>query len=209
MSRLAYESGIEVIAPDFRRLPEHGYPAQLEDALAVFHGLQEEQISAEEIVVIGDSSGGNLAAELALELRNRGLPQPRALGLISPWCDLEMPGQSFLENDRYDFGTRDVLVKHARAFAGEHDLADPRISPINADLSGLCPCLVIVGELELPQDDILRFHEKLATAGVSTELHVASMMPHAPPAFAALQPEGEASAHKLAAYVVAQLSGEK
>lgn len=209
ISRLACESGLEVVAPDFRLLPDFGYPAQLEDVLAVFRGLVKAGTPPSDIIVVGDSSGGNLATELALELRKRGEPQPKALGLVSPWCDLEMPGSSFVENDRYDFGTRDVLVRHARAFAGKHDLGDARISPTNANLTGLCPCLVIVGDLELPRDDILAFSEKLTKAGVEVELHVAAEMPHNPPAFAGLHPEGDASIAKLASYALAQLNSSE
>jgi epsilon-lactone hydrolase len=177
----------------------------LEDALAVFAGLQDEQISSEDIVVVGDSSGGNLATELALELRARKKGQPKALGLVSPWCDLSMPARSFIENDPYDFGTRDVLLKQAQAFAGNLDLSDARISPTNAELTGLCPCLVMVGDLELPRDDIIAFYEKLRLAGVSAELYRAREMPHNPPAFAGLHPEGDASIRKLANYVRTQL----
>lgn len=206
MSRLAFESGLDVIAPDFRLLPEHGYPAQLEDALSLFQALVSDGSSPENIVVVGDSSGGNLALALALELRDRSATQPRALGLISPWCDLEMPGRTFSENDRYDFGTKAVLERHARAFAGPLKLSDPKISPAKADLLGLCPCLVIVGESEILRDDILALYEKLQNSDVTATLFVAKEMPHNPPAFAALHPEGDASLKRLARYVQEQLS---
>jgi acetyl esterase/lipase len=206
MSRLACESEFDVVGPDFRLLPEHRYPAQLEDALAVFEALVGQGTAADRIVVVGDSSGGNLAIELALALRDRGAPQPRALGLISPWCDLTMPANSFTENDPYDFGTREVLAKHARAFAGDYDLADSRISPTYANLAGLCRCLVVVGELELPRDDIFVFHEKLKRAGVPVDLCLASEMPHNPPAFSGLHPEGDSSLRRLASFAQQQLT---
>jgi acetyl esterase/lipase len=205
MARLAFETGIPVIAPDFRLLPEHPYPAQLKDALAVYQALLRDENAAERLIVVGDSSGGNLALSLALELRKQGIPLPRALGLLSPWVDLEMPGRSFVENDRYDFGTREVLTRHARAFAGSFALSDPGISPTHAELTGLCPCFIIVGELEIPRDDILSFHSKLQQAGVSTQLHVAPQMTHNPPAMAGLHPEADIAIRKLASFVLEQL----
>lgn len=205
MARLAFETGVPVVAPDFRLSPEHPYPAQLQDALAVYQALLEEGTSADRLIVVGDSSGGNLAISLVLELRNEGVPLPRALGLLSPWVDLEMPGRSFVDNDRYDFGTRQVLSKHARAFAGPLALSDPRISPTNADLAGLCPCLIIVGELEIPKDDILDFHAKLERLGVAAQLHVAPQMTHNPPAMAGLHPEADIAIRKLASFVLEQL----
>jgi len=205
MARLAFETGLPVVAPDFRLAPEHPYPAQLHDALAVYSALLQDGASPDRLVIVGDSSGGNLAISLALALRDQGVPLPRALGLLSPWVDLDMPGQSFSEYDRYDFGTREVLLKHALAFAGQHVLSDPRISPTHADLSGLCPCLVIVGELELPKDDILSFHTKLKEAGVATQLHIAPQMTHNPPALAGLHPEADIAIRKLASFVLSQL----
>lgn len=209
MARLAFQTGIEVLGPDFRSSPEHRYPAQLEDVLAVYLGLLGAGTPPEKIALVGDSSGGNLALSLALALRDQGVPLPRALGLISPWCDLEMRGASFVENDRYDFGTREVLVNHARAFSGELALSDPRVSPIHAELSGLCPCLVIVGELEIPRDDILALHRKLEEAGVESELHLARQMPHNPPAFAALHPEGARSIQTLAEFLAERVGSPK
>jgi len=205
MARLACESGLEVIGPDFRLTPEHRYPAQLEDALAVWSAWVQLERTAERVVVVGDSSGGNLALALALALRDQGRPQPAALALISPWCDLEMPGASFQTNDRYDFGTRDVLVRHAHAFAGILPLSDARVSPTHALLAGLCPCLITLGEVEIPHDDIMAFTRKLHAAGVDTEVHVAPAMPHNPPAFAAMHPAGAESMKAVVDYVRTKL----
>ena len=115
--------------------------------------------------------------------------------------DLAMPGKSFVEYDRYDFGTRDALVRHAQAYAGGVPLSDPRISPTHAALAGLCPCLVVVSELELPRDDVQAFADKLRAAGVETDVHLARSMPHNAPALAALHPEGEASLRAITTFI--------
>jgi acetyl esterase/lipase len=205
MARLAFDTGHEVVGPDVRFSPEHRYPAQLDDALAAYEALLRAGTPASEIILCGDSSGGNLALALALRLRDRGRDLPRALVLISPWVDLEMPGASFQTNLRYDFGRRQELVRHANAFAGILPLSDPRLSPTHADLRGLCPSLVVLGELEIPHDDIMSFAGKLKVAGVDTQVHVAATMPHAPPAMAALHPEGARAVRAIVDYVAEKL----
>lgn len=185
VARIALASGISTLGIEYRLAPEHPYPAQLDDALAAFEALVA---SGRKVLVSGDSAGGNLAVALAIQLRDRGKKAPLALALISPWCDLEMPGRSYFDNDPFDFGTRADLLRHARTFAGDLAPSDPRISPIHADLSDLPPTLVIAGEVEIPRDDVLAFADALEAAGVAVTRHVAADMPHDPTLFAAYHP---------------------
>lgn len=201
IARLAIASGVTVIAPDYRLAPEHPFPAQLEDAERVYAALVASGVRPKRIVLSGDSAGGNLALELALSLRDRGTPGPAGLVLVSPWSDLEMPGKSFVDNDRYDYGTREVLAVHARAFAGSVALDDPRLSPVHARLDGIAPVLVIAGELEIPRDDILALAARMKDAGVDVTVHVAPDMPHNPPVFAAYHPAAAAALDVAAAFV--------
>lgn len=200
IARLALGSGMKAISVEYRLAPEHPFPAQLDDALAAFDALVASGVPASAIVVAGDSAGGNLAVELQLALRDRGSEQARAAVLFSPWCDLEMPGASFVENDPFDFGDRATLVKHAQAFAGGAPLADPRISPIHADLAGLHPMFVVAGEAEIPRDDIVAFAERLKAAGVEVTLHLAKDMPHNAPVFAAYHPSGRLALDEAAKF---------
>jgi epsilon-lactone hydrolase len=190
IAKLALGAEQEVIGVEYRLAPEARYPAQLEDALAVYDALLSAGVRPDEIVLAGDSAGGNLALSAALALRDRALPLPRALLLFSPWSDLTMPGGSFQTNADFDFGTREVLVRQAEAFAGGIPLEDPRISPIFADPSGLPRAFVSAGEAEIPRDDILRLARRLQEAGVDVTLHVANDMPHNPPVFADFHPSG-------------------
>ncbi len=200
-ARIALESGVELVGIDYRLAPEHPYPAQLEDARAAFDALLKDGRSPADIVLAGDSAGGNLAIALQLALRDAGRAQARAAVLVSPWSDLEMPATSFVDNDPYDFGTREVLVAQARMFAGDVPLSDPRLSPTNADLEGLAPCLVLVGECEIPRDDIVKLATRLEAAGVETTLHRAPDMPHNAPVFAAYHPSGLRALEVIADYV--------
>jgi epsilon-lactone hydrolase len=200
-ARIALASKVEVVGAEYRLAPEHPYPAQLEDALAAFEGLVESGVTPDRIVVAGDSAGGNLALAAQIALRDRGGPQARAAVLISPWADLEMPGASFVDNDPYDYGTREVLVQQAQLLAGEVPVGDPRLSPVRARLDGLSPVFLCVGEAEIPRDDILALGRALTTAGVDVTLHVAKDMPHNAPVFAAYHPEGLAALEAIGRFV--------
>jgi acetyl esterase/lipase len=147
-----------------------------------------ETVAPDHVIVAGDSSGGNLAAELALALRDANKPLPKALLLLSPWADLAMTGASFRENAAYDFGTREVLVKHAAAYVGSASIDDPRVSPIHAKLEGLPPTFVARGGCEIPRDDIAAFGAKLRAAGVDVTEHEATDMPHNAAFFADYHP---------------------
>lgn len=202
VSRIAHESGIEVVGVEYRLAPEHTYPAQRDDALAVFDAMIAKGATAHELVLAGDSAGGNLVLAAALALRDRpDSPKVGGLVLLSPWADLTMPGASFTENDATDYGDRRGLVAHAAAFAGDVPLDDPRVSPIRADLTGLPPCLVEVGTAEIPRDDIVALAQKLAADGVDVTLHEALEMPHNAAVFSDLHPEGERALQAVVSFV--------
>ena len=191
LARLAIESRREIVCAEYRLAPEHPFPAQLEDALRAFDALVAKGTSS--IIVAGDSSGGNLAVQLAIALRDRGGQTPKALVLLSPWADLEMRGASFEENVAFDIGRREELEKHAAAYAGAVSLDDPRISPIHADLAALPPTFVSWGGSEIPRDDIKAFVQALRAARVSVTTHEAVDLPHNPAFFADYHPNALAS----------------
>jgi len=112
IARLALASGVTCVGIDYRLAPEHVYPAQIEDAVRAFEALRADP-GGRRVIVAGDSAGGNLAIELQLALRDRGKEQAAGAVLISPWSDLTMPGSSFRENDRFDYGTREVLARRS------------------------------------------------------------------------------------------------
>jgi acetyl esterase/lipase len=186
---LAHDCALEVVGVEYRLVPEHTYPAQLEDALAVVDALVAAGTAPERIVLAGDSAGGNLVLSAARALRDRGITCA-GLVLLSPWGDLTMPGASYTENDATDFGTRDALVRHAEAFAKGIPLDDARISPIFADLAGLPATLVVLGTAEIPRDDIRALAKKLAADGVDVTVHEAQDMPHNAAVFADYHREG-------------------
>lgn len=204
MARLALETGVEVFGVEYRLAPEHPYPAQRDDGLAVWRALGERGIARDRMIVAGDSAGGNVAVAVALALAPD--ERPSAMALLSPWCDLEMKGASFVENAEYEFGTREGLVRHAAAFAGAIPVADPRISLVHADLAGLPPALVQWGTCEVNRDDIISFADALERAGVTVTRSPAEDMVHNPAFFAQYHPSGEAAFQAVAKFVRERLA---
>lgn len=172
-AQLSRLTGLRVLVIDYRLAPEHPYPAALEDAEAAFAGLKADGYDASEIVVFGDSAGGGLAIALMLALRDKGAAQPLGAVLMSPWTDLTCSGESYSALADVDpFMSRDDLLSAADDYRGTLDPADPRLSPIHADLSGLPPMLVQAGGGEIMLDDSVVFATRARAAGSEATLDV-------------------------------------
>jgi len=167
-----------VVSVDYRLAPEHPYPAALEDAIAVYRGVVASGVAASRIVVAGDSAGGNLAAALLLALRSAGDVLPAAAVLLCPWVDLANQGDSFRRNDATDTLSFEAAEIWSAMVRGEQSAKDPSISPLQANLAGLPPLLVIAGEAEVLIDPIEAFAERARDAGVDVEFEVVPEMFH-------------------------------
>ncbi len=189
----------EVYFVNYRLAPAHVYPAALEDAVAVYKELLNHGIKGENIILTGDSAGGNLAVELSLYLKENRLPQPGVIALASPWTTFEhKKGTSRYYNDEKDVilgkGTPlNIPVKDAK-YKGKLSRKDPRLSPIYADLSGLPPMLIQAGGNELFLTESVRLAEKAAADGTTVTLTVYPGMSHD---FALLLPEMQDSIDSL------------
>jgi monoterpene epsilon-lactone hydrolase len=205
LARLALATGMRVLGIEYRLAPEHPYPAALEDAQTAYRWLLDQGIAPDKIALAGESAGGNLAAVTLVALRDAGAPLPACGVLISPWVDLAGAHPSRQANDRYDYGPPAMLLAQARDFAGGVVLDDPRISPLHADLRGLPPLLVQVGEIELLTDEARAFAGRARAAGVDVILDVLPDMPHAAPLFAAFVPGGRHAIDHIAGFVRTRL----
>jgi epsilon-lactone hydrolase len=204
---LAERSNCTVIGIDYRLAPEHPYPAALEDALAAFDALVASGVKPSEVVLAGDSAGGNLALSVQLALRDRGREQARAAVLVSPWLDLTASSPSCRRADAVDYGQTSFLLRHAQDFAGTVPLTDARVSPLGAELAGLAPLFVVVGGGERLHDEGVELVAKARRAGVAVELCVAADMPHNPPAFVDFHPNADTAFTRAARYAADCLRG--
>ncbi|MBM2619349.1 alpha/beta hydrolase [Actinoplanes sp. LDG1-06] len=172
----AMTNGMVTWGVDYQMPPRHPYPASLDDCVAVYRALLEVRSPAD-IFVGGSSAGGNLAAALMVRAKEEGLPRPAALVLDSPEVDLTESGDSFHTNFPYD--NRLVpLIEVNRLYAAGHDLDDPHLSPLFADVSGFPPTYLQSGTRDMFLSNTVRMHRRLRAAGVDAELHIGEAMPH-------------------------------
>lgn len=203
VSRLAVETGRRVLAVDYRLAPENPFPNGLDDAVAAYRWLLDKQgIPAKNIVIGGDSAGGGLTMATLVRLKEAKAPMPRATFLLSPWTDLAITGESVRTKAKQDpFITPDGLPFIAGQYLQGTDPRNPLASPLYADLSGLPPLLIQVGECECLLDDSRRLAEKAKTAGVDVTIDVWDEMIHVFQAFAPVTEEGKAGIRRIAEYL--------
>jgi acetyl esterase/lipase len=177
-ARLSHRCNAEVFVPDYRLAPEHPYPAALDDALAAWLHVAALRPGLP-IFISGDSAGGGLALSLLLRLRDLGAVMPAGAILLSPWTDLTISGESVERKRRKDLWfTRRHLENWARYYIGQADPRTPALSPVFADLRGLPPLLLLVGEDELLYDDAGRIAAAAGRARTPARLVVGEGMQH-------------------------------
>ncbi len=145
---------LRILLPDYRLAPEHPFPAGLNDCVTVYRWLLSKGFMPQRIVIAGDSAGGHLTLSTLLVIRDADQPLPAAAICISPNTDPTCSGKSMQTN-----ALRDAIISPKftrtmmRLYAGSHDLSDPYLSPLIADLHGLPPLLIQVGADEILLDD--------------------------------------------------------
>lgn len=185
-SKLATAASIDVLGFDYRLAPEHPCPAALEDALKVWDYLMLLGYGARDVILAGDSAGGNLALVLALKLKAERRFLPRGLVLMSPWTDLTASGRSYRTKAEVDpVLDAEYIDRMTKAYIPEgENLENPLISPLFGDFEGFPPVYIQVGENEILLSDSVELHKKLQKAGVPAKLdrfkgmwHVFQMSP--------------------------------
>ncbi|MCL4301315.1 MAG: alpha/beta hydrolase [Anaerolineae bacterium] len=195
-------SGIGALAFDYGLAPERPFPEGLNDSVTVYRYLLAEGVKPANIVLMGDSGGGNLCLATLLVLKEKGFPLPAAAVVLSPWTDLKNSGESFETNAKVDTLTwRDAQIVFSKYYAGDNDPGLPWISPLYGDLKGLPPLLIYVGGDELMRDDSIRFAAKAKDAGVDVTLRVGEGMFHCYPACAPLFPEATQAMDEICTFI--------
>jgi acetyl esterase/lipase len=206
-ARLAIASQAPVLVIDYRLAPERPFPAAFEDALAAYRWLIDPGRPARPIALAGDSAGGGLAIATAIMLRDQGDSLPAAIVCLSPWADLAVKGESMVTRAKADpLLSRESSLHHAALYIAEHDPCSPLISPVYADLHGLPPLLIQVGDCEVLLSDSVRLAERARQAGVDVTLEVWDGMWHVWQAYAGYVPEAQQAIERIGAFVSEHLA---
>jgi len=189
---------VRVLSVDYRLAPEHPFPAAVDDALAAFRYLLRSGIAPTSLAIAGDSAGGGLALATLIALRDSSEPLPIAAVALSPWTDLALTGESLRTRADVEIMLNPAgMPETAETYLAGADPRHPYASPLYADLHGLPPVLIQVGDAEVILDDSTRFAAKARTAGVDVTLEVWDDMPHVWQAFAGLLPESDKAIERI------------
>ena len=197
---LCAKCGIRVLCVAYRLAPEHIYPAALDDSLEAYGYLLSHGYDPQSIVLCGESAGGGLCYSLCLKLKEKQRVMPAGIIAISPWTDLNSTSESYETNrkndptmtrarlkyyaDFYMYGAEEKTGKRTHPKINPDPVddfnkkADPLVSPANAELDKLPPCLVFVGGDEIMLGDAKRIHEGIINSGGKSELVVTPQMWH-------------------------------
>lgn len=178
---IASYTGIKVVSVLYRLAPEHAFPAAVDDTVTVYKELLKTY-KPDHIVIYGTSAGATLTAEVAVKLKQAGLPMPAAFGIFSTVSDFTRLG------DSWAMYTLSGLAGHLEPpspephdayYVGPTDPKDPVLSPIYADLHGLPPTLFVTSGRDALLSSTANLHRAYLRAGVDARLVVFDALPHA------------------------------
>lgn len=199
---LAQRCNCAALAINYRKAPDHPFPAALDDARRAYRWLLREGYAPHDIIVAGDSAGGGLALALLLALRDAGQPLPAAAVGLSPWTDLVLPLTTLRRVAREETQLLEALQirNWGQAYAQRTPLAHPLLSPSQADLHGLPPLLLQISDAEVLYDDVLGFAAKAGAAGVSVRVQEFQGLVHWWHLFWRLVPEARQALDQVAEF---------
>ena len=203
LAYLAQKMCVRVLMVDYRLAPKYPFPAALDDCVMTYRWLLKQGFSASNIVVAGDSAGGNLTITSLMKLRDSGDPLPAAAACLSPVTD-------FAAQRDMQQGFKDPLLPskaikfYNTSYIGRNDAHDPLISPVFGDWRGLPPLLIHAGEDEVLRQDAVRSEALAKTAGVDVRLEVYPRMWHVWQIFLAL-PQSMQSLDDIARFLKSHL----
>lgn len=182
--------GATVVNLDYRTAPKHKYPSARDDSEKVYFDLLEKGYKPENIIIVGDSAGGNTLLSLVAKLRNENKPLPKALICMSPWGDLSASGKSYYDNLYVDveFGMDKKMNFNSHRihlidffcipYAGHTPLKDKGLSPVFESYENFPPMLIQVGGDEMLLSDSKTIHKKAINAGTNCTLTIYEGMFH-------------------------------
>lgn len=178
LNKLVDKKDVRVILPIYPKAPNHNYKETYDLITSLYESLPDK----EDLIFMGDSSGGGLATGLSQYFNEKGISQPKKLILISAWIDIAMENEEIPKYEKVDpLLRRTMLLPSAESWAGGTDLDHYQLSPINGKMKGLPETVIFVGTREICYPDNLIFYNLLNENGVKTKLFIGNGMNHAYP----------------------------
>lgn len=197
---LAKAAGTTAFVADFRLAPEHKFPAAIEDGVAVVRALREAGHRVEDVNLVGDSAGGNLAIATVLKLRELGEPLPAQVLTMSPWLNMENTGSTIETNDATDFliAREGLQANIDRYIEGVTSPTDPLANPLYADLTGFPRLYITAADTESLFDDSVQLNERAKAAGVDVTFSIGEGMQHVFPFLAGRHERADEEIRRMA-----------
>jgi acetyl esterase/lipase len=152
--------------------------------------------------VAGDSAGGGLTLSTLVAARDAGVRRPEAAVIISGWTDLACSGDTLRTRADVDpMVTERLLQRMAGEYLQGGDPKQPLASPLYANLQGLPPLLMQVGDAEVLLDGTTRVAEKAQAVGVDVTVEVYPEMMHIFQLFAPVLPEGQQAIERIGTFL--------
>jgi epsilon-lactone hydrolase len=191
------------ISIEYRLAPENPYPAALDDCYQVYRECLK-RYQPENIILGGESAGGNLTIALLMRLRDEGIPLPKVAFVSSPCLDQTYSLTSHYENEVVDIsltlGDMKKFTYNYTKNSPNIDLTHPYVSPLYGDMKGLPPIIIFAATDEILVDDSRNLYNKLQEAGVPCEYHEYTDTFHAFTVVGNITREGADSVAKMIAF---------
>lgn len=208
VAEVARAARCTALAIQYRLAPDHPFPAALDDACAAWEWLLRTY-KPEKLGLVGDSAGGGLVMSTLVTLRDKGRPLPGAVVCISPWVDLESKGESWTTRQKLDpMLDRPLVDLLSGLYMNGKDKALPVVSTVNADLRGLPPMLIQVGEREVLFSEAELLARNAKAAGVDVIFEEWKEMVHVWHLYYAMLGAGRDAIARVGTFVSAKTGGK-
>lgn len=190
--RLAKALKAKVYTPDYRQAPDFPFPTPIDDVFSAYRAILANGTHPNDVVFVGDSAGGAMVITIMRKARDAGIALPAAGVAISPWANLTHSGSSATTREGIDpICSVAFLNILARNFLADELPTHPDASPVYADVHGLTPIMIQIGENEVMLSDAIRLAANLGEARVRTTLEVWPRMFHVWHLLAGILPEAD------------------
>lgn len=202
IAAISSSSGLPAFSVAYRQMPQAPIRTSVADCLTAYQHLLGQGIAPEKIVFAGDSAGGYLTFATALAAREAGLPMPAGIAASSPLLDIDCTNRLEHANFRRDTYIPANWIRALSDFWNGHPEApEPPISPVNEDLTGMPPSLIMAAESEILLCDSEFMAQRLWEHGAECKLQVWNRQVHAFPVLGHLTPETRTAVEQIGTFV--------